>query len=768
MAELTAETVRDQKDTARTVSFFARARSRLAAWGPGPRAWTGAALGALLGGLIAALGHFDALTIGFGPIYDAALAISVLAAGIVLCAAFVLVASWLFRLVPLRVVAAAGGAFLALVVIEVLTSQTIVPPLLISGALIPFEALFGLAAGAVLGRELAGAHGLRKIAFGTFFAVMLAANVALAVWLLGSGTASHLRVSPASTTPVPALDTADPCEPGPFAMSDLVYGSGEGKRRPEFGPSVALKTEPVDASLLLPDLKGYRRAARDWFWGFDSTQYPLNGHVWHPQGAGPFPLVLVVHGNHMMEDFSDPGYAYLCEHLASHGYLAVSIDENFLNGTWSGDHQGKEMPARAWLLLEHVRQWQTWNATAGNPFFHKVDLDRIALVGHSRGGEAVALAALFNRLPCHPANTAIPFNFGFAIRGVVAFAPSEGFYKPAGEPVRLENVDYLVIQGAHDADVSVFMGSRQYQHVTFNGPDDHFKCALYIDRANHGQFNTVWGTQDWSGSMAYLQNIKPLIPGEEQRRIAKAYVTAFLEASLKRNLAYLAILHDPRSAARWWPDALLSTRFSDSSFQPISDFEEDLNLMTTTVPGGSQAAHGMVEWREEKVPLRKGGDDQANKAVFLKWEEADPADSSPAADYTISLPPASPQFKAPTAESRLRFALAVAEESPDPIEVTVRLAGADGTSARVALGRIGQPVHTQVTKLPWLEGTLLKPFEVVLQTYEIPLSKFCNANGSLNLARLRGITFLFDRRHAGSVYLDDVGFARPVDSRASR
>jgi dienelactone hydrolase len=767
MAELTAETVRDQKQAARPVSYFARARRRLAAWGPGPRAWTGAAVGAFLGGLIAALGHFDALTIGLGPVYDVALAISVLAAGMVLCAAIVLVMSWLFRLVPLRVIAAAGGAFLALVVIEVLSSQSIVPPLLISGALIPFGALSGLAAGAVLGRELAGAHALKKIAFGTFFAVMLAANVALAVWLLGPGTASHLRASSAQATSVPALDTIDPSEHGPFAVSDLVYGSGEGKRRPEFGPSVALKTEPVDASLLLPDLKGYRRAARDWFWDFDATRYPLNGHVWQPQGAGPFPLVLVVHGNHMMEDFSDPGYAYLCEHLASHGYLAVSIDENFLNGTWSGDHHGKEIPARAWLLLEHVRQWQTWNATAGNPFFHKVDLGRIALVGHSRGGEAVALAALFNRLSCHPANAAIPFNFGFAIRGVVALAPSEGFYKPSGEPVRLENVDYLVIQGAHDADVTTFMGSRQYQHVTFHGPEDHFKCALYIDRANHGQFNTVWGTQDLSGSLSYLQNVKPLIPGEEQRRIAKAYVTAFVEASLKRNQTLLPIFHDHRSAARWWPDASLSTRFSDSSFEPISDFEEDLNLVTTTVPGGSQAAHAMAEWREEKVPLRGDGD-QANKAVFLKWEKADPADPLPEADYTISLPPASPQFKAPTADTRLRFALAAAEESADPIEVAVRLDGAGDASARVPLGRIGQPVRTQVTKLPWLEGAVLKPFEVVLQTYEMPLSEFRKANGSLDLARLRGITFHFDRRHAGSVYLDDIGFARPADVRAGR
>lgn len=50
---------------------------------------------------------------------------------------------------------------------------------------------------------------------------------------------------------------------------------------------------------------------KEMFWGFDEENLPLNGRVWMPEGDGPFPLVLMVHGNHLMEDFSDAGYDYL-------------------------------------------------------------------------------------------------------------------------------------------------------------------------------------------------------------------------------------------------------------------------------------------------------------------------------------------------------------------------------------------------------------------------------------------------------------------------
>ena len=60
--------------------------------------------------------------------------------------------------------------------------------------------------------------------------------------------------------------------------------------------------------------------------------------------------MLIVHGNHNMKEFSDPGYGYLGELLASRGFILVSVDENFLNGNIRGEND-----ARGWMLLQHLR-----------------------------------------------------------------------------------------------------------------------------------------------------------------------------------------------------------------------------------------------------------------------------------------------------------------------------------------------------------------------------------------------------------------------------
>ena len=157
------------------------------------------------------------------------------------------------------------------------------------------------------------------------------------------------------------LPAPDPGLKGPYEVLTLYYGSGTDKNRLEYRDSVSLTTDVVDASKLV-DLGG-DAGSRNRYWGFSPKEMPINARVWYPDGAGPFPLVLVVHGNHNMKDFSDPGYDYLGELLATRGYILASVDENFINGGIRGEND-----ARGWFLLKHLETFECFNQEAGNPF----------------------------------------------------------------------------------------------------------------------------------------------------------------------------------------------------------------------------------------------------------------------------------------------------------------------------------------------------------------------------------------------------------------
>ena len=53
------------------------------------------------------------------------------------------------------------------------------------------------------------------------------------------------------------------------------------------------------------------------------------------------------------------------------------------------------------------------------PVYKKVDTDNLALIGHSRGGEAVGHAALLNQLPFYSDDASIKFDYNFNIKSII-------------------------------------------------------------------------------------------------------------------------------------------------------------------------------------------------------------------------------------------------------------------------------------------------------------------------------------------------------------
>lgn len=590
-----------------------------------------------------------------------------------------------------------------------------------------------------------------------------------------------------------------PAEPGSFAVRRMYYGAGTDLRRPEYRDSVTLKTRTVDGSKLAT-VPGPAGAERRKYWGFGFDKLPVNGRVWYPEGNGPFPLVLIVHGNHDMRDFSDPGYGYLGELLASRGYILVSVDENFLNGGIGGEND-----ARGWMLLQHLKAWRHWNDSTGSPFQGKVDMDRIALMGHSRGGEAVAVAAAFNRLTHYPDDFTVKFDFGFNIRSLVAIAPVDGQYQPANRPTPVSNVNYLVFHGSHDGDVSSFNGLRQYQRVRFTDGQPWFKSAIWMYRANHGQWNTGWGNKDNGPRSARGLDLRGLLPMAEQLHFGKVVISAFLDATLKGRSEYLPLFQDHRAAGGWLPKTIYLTRFQDATFQPLADFMEDVDLTTGTPPGVRVAGDSLATWREGMVRMRsQGNNDVGHNAAWLGWNnriagddttrtgrpaawrvtltdsvrtawrvgngtalqlsllatDAKPGPRQPARDTTrradstarpAARPPASPRPRTPPAKDTTT------------VELSVEFVDAAGARALVPLNRYGpvrRPPEMTVRRRAGRDRRqFANLYEQVLQTFTVPLADARAANPQFDPARLVSVGLVFDRTVAGTVIVSDVGLS---------
>jgi dienelactone hydrolase len=237
---------------------------------------------------------------------------------------------------------------------------------------------------------------------------------------------------------------------------------------------------------------------------FRNMPVRLNGVIAAPTtGDGPFPVVVILHGthpgcpeiDHVDRWPCDPaderpnyqGFAYLAEHLAASGYVALSININAENTFGFGEPTPGERLTQ--IVDKHLQALTAASAGGENKFgvelTGKADVQRLALVGHSRGGE---MAFQIIHSPEMTAASAAPNGYG-PVAGVLQIAPSPGFIDPAdGLPVPLG-----IIMPLCDADVTNQEGQFFYEGARLAPDQQTWVTSAFVDRANHNFFNSMLG-----------------------------------------------------------------------------------------------------------------------------------------------------------------------------------------------------------------------------------------------------------------------------------
>src|SRR5271154_1614259 len=122
----------------------------------------------------------------------------------------------------------------------------------------------------------------------------------------------------------------------------------------------------------------------------------LKGRIWLPAGkeGAPYPLVIYSHG--YMSQYKEGDY--ILEFLASHGYVAVSIDFPLSSGSAPGGATVADIVNQPGDISFLIDQMLARSKQPDNMLHGRVDGERVAAVGLSLGGLTTELVAFDPKL----------------------------------------------------------------------------------------------------------------------------------------------------------------------------------------------------------------------------------------------------------------------------------------------------------------------------------------------------------------------------------
>lgn len=496
----------------------------------------------------------------------------------------------------------------------------------------------------------------------------------LSVWAGGrriDAGAQQRRVLAETSIPEAEIAQAanDPAGPGPYRAQRLRYRL----------PSLALEGYPVPVEVV--------------------------AEVTAPIGkSGEMPLVLFLHGRHSTCYRGGPsgessgewpcptgwrpvpshtGYRYITDVLATQGYLTVSVSANGINGQDDLLIDGGAS-ARSQLVRHHLALWSDWSSVGGDPwggsFLGRVDMDRVVLVGHSRGGEGAERAAIDTDV-----------DDPWQIQGLVLIGPTA-----FGRQVAV-GIHTTVILPFCDGDVTSLEG-QQYVDIgrDLMITDRALRSSVLAMGTNHNFYNTEW-TPGLSKSPAWDdwfdpedrqcgENRSPRLAPVEQQAVGLAYTAALVDLAIQDDIASLPLLDGtrvkPRSIGRARTDVHAIRGDKRVVYKAGAGIDVSARSLTATECRGYYMA-GLFD-------LRAGCTPELQFEVLPHWIPMSFAETAPApralrvvwlqAGGAVQIPVTRDLTGADALDLRL-----AGEPGAPPVELTVRIHDALGRWADLPL-----------------------------------------------------------------------------------
>lgn len=476
-------------------------------------------------------------------------------------------------------------------------------------------------------------------------------------------------------------------------------------------------------------------------------------------GAGPglaggvtFPPAVCPDANRIP---SHEGYDYIMERLASQGIFSISISAHQIqhdNGIWNYDARGR-------LILKFLDKLRDWTDNGTDPFGAifdgRLDMSRVALSGHSRGGEGVVAAQHLN----------LTWPTPHSIVAVNAIAPTD----QNGASYLMTEAPYYLLVGARDGDVATMQGFRTYDRAYPDGMADREpKTVAWVHGANHNYFNTVWtdsaalGTPNpWAGSTddGGSLTIDFEMSTADQRQIALTTIAAFFRRHFQGIEPYREIF-----TGRVEPAAIANQHvfwtYQDDERMAVDDFEQSPTDPSVNSLGGPVSAPGFTTFAERLLNFN-GTDYTApppsdssffHDTLGLRLSWATPQ------TYTTELPAGARDVSA-YSHLTLRLAKKVtgAPMAGPAVNLLVNVEDGSGSSALWDLRTDQFDVlpHPYVRSGGWC-GACTN--QAQLNGVRIPLRNFTQNNSGVDLTDIVRITVRTEG--SGEIGIDDIEFGK--------
>jgi len=463
-----------------------------------------------------------------------------------------------------------------------------------------------------------------------------------------------------------------------------------------------------------------------------SWHVPLKANVYFPadapgattvgqiSAAQPnYPLVVLVHGN-SSDPTSYTGYNYLLDHLARNGFIAASIH---MQPYEAGTDRARVLRRQLEILFAQ------FGAHAAN---------NVGLMGHSRGGEAVVIAARLNQQE----------GWGNNINAVISLAPTnqytyEQFAPPWAAP-------YLVIYGSLDGDLT---GISDTGFELYDRASGLRKSMAFVYRACHDRFNTVWADGDLYFGALTTTDQAAVLSADSHHKIAMGYMAAFFRQHLRGENQWDGIFKGewvPAAVTASDGDMRIFTQYEDTTVETVDNFEgphSGTSWQTSTI-GAPVSQTGLPATPQENdLRSMDGHSPHATAGLALRWDAVTES-------IRFDVPAGSRDLTGYTAIS-FRVGQKVGSASnPSAQSQDFRLTLTDGAGKSRAI-RI-----SKFAEIPFPAQRGYAQFiKSAMRTIRIPVAAYtirCLGIDAVDMSDVRTIAFEFAEKVSGEISIDSL------------